>query len=220
MFRRLVDPWLAQRARLAGPNVSLWHDAIQSKRAGVPVITVSNHVDEWDDPAVLAALPLTEWNQRIRPFHSLGHCRSQTEESLYYRRFVQSHVLPVRVGDGIRQPALADAAAFLQSAGASDPWLHVFVEGAPDARSGTELRAPIKHGIARVILECQPVRPLILPFIHTPSARGTCVYPGRPIDGGVLMARMPADVPLAVMYFSLTRHLQDELEMLYKLVDY
>jgi hypothetical protein len=236
-----------KRWQYVGPWMEECRRRVAALSPGQPLVTVSNHVREWDDPLTLAMLPFREDNGRLLRHKSFGHAllSQGRSDSWMVDWMVKGHVLPITIGLGIRQPAISQAAEYLSSSTflysspsiysspfyspsttinpKGHPWVHVFVEGLPDVRSNDELRTPIKHGIARLLLECRPRRPLLLPFIFrhsTPSAmdndKVTEIAMGRPLDGGELVARLPHNCPEPLLWFALTRHIQRELQHCYR----
>ena len=195
--------------------------ALFHRPPGQPLLSFSNHTSTVDDPLVLAAMtPLSGHPMR----HILGAEEVVMGGTFAHQWFFTKagRVLPVRRGAGPFQPGL-DAAIHLMSTRAI--WLHIFVEGKVHPHS-QHLLTPIKHGIARVVLECKP-RPLLLPFVHTGMEhvkpygsmlprinKNVDVYVGEPIDSGRLVNTLPP-VSEPALYFGLTRHLQEILSSLY-----
>lgn len=192
--------------------------ALLHRPPGVPLITYSNHTSTLDDPVILAAL---------HPSFALRRYALAAEEVIYggspLHRWLLNSVgmtIPVRRGEGIGQPAIDTALHLLQAKAA---WLHIFVEGKVHPDSNT-LFTPIRHGIARLLLECAPIRPWIVPIVHRGMEHlkpfGTHIpklfkevdiHVGEIIDGGAVMNKLPP-FPEPVSLFALTQFFQIKLE--------
>jgi hypothetical protein len=204
-------------------NYELLRTALTNRPPGVPLITYSNHTCVLDDPLVMALLTPSMFSSGKYLRYTLGAeevCLGGT--FLHRWLFVKAgRVIPIRRGEGPFQPAMDQAIRILNQGN----WLHIFVEGKvyPDSSA---LHTPIKHGIARLILECRP-KPWIIPIVHTgmeqikpygskiPSVfKHVNIYIGKMIDGGDMVNRLP---PYAepVLYYAMTRYLERKLQKTY-----
>ncbi|PVU92496.1 hypothetical protein BB561_003797 [Smittium simulii] len=110
-----------------------------------PVLTFSNHISTFDDPAIWGVLPKTitqnpEYMRWTLAFFSMGQ------------------VIPTIRGAGIYQSAVDLAISLL----GYNKWVHIFPEGYVN-QNGTIDR--FKWGISRIILESDSV-PIIIPIFH------------------------------------------------------
>lgn len=214
--------------------------ALYHRPPGQPLITFSNHTSTLDDPLILSCMtpffpsyssPTSNCNRKGLFRYSLGAEEVCLGGSALHRWFFikAGRVIPVRRGEGPFQPAM-DTAIHLLCTQAI--WLHIFVEGkvnphpslhtTNDEKKSRNLLTPIRHGIARLIMETSP-RPLLLPFIHTGMERvkpfhaffprifqNVDVYFGEPIDSGKLVNRIPPASDPAI-YFALPKYLESIL---------
>lgn len=198
-------------------NIHILKKALFERPPGVPLITFSNHTSVLDDPLVVSLLTPSIFSNNFR--YALG-----AEEVILGGSFIHrwlftkaGRVIPIRRGEGPFQPAMDTAVQILNKGN----WLHIFVEGKVNPDS-SNLHTPIRHGIARFILECNP-KPLLLPIIHRGMEQvkpyGTYiprlfkhvdVHVGDIIDGGALFNRLPHYAE-PVLYHGITLFLQKKL---------
>ena len=204
-------------------NIEALRQVLANRPPGVPLITYSNHTCVLDDPLILALLTPSIFSTGKNLRYTLGAEEVCLGGSFLHRwLFIKAgRVIPIRRGEGPFQPAMDQAIRLLNQGN----WLHVFVEGKVYPDSST-LHTPIRHGIARLILECRP-KPWILPIVHTgmehikpygayiPSLlKQVDIYIGKMIDGGDMVNKLP---PYAdpVLYFAITRYLERKLQKTY-----
>jgi monolysocardiolipin acyltransferase len=204
-------------------NHKILTEALANRPPGVALITYSNHTCVLDDPLVLALLTPSIFSTGKYLRYALGAEEVCLGGSSFHRwLFMKAgRAIPIRRGEGPFQPAMDQAIRLLNQGN----WIHIFVEGKvyPDS---SKLHTPIKHGIARLILECRP-KPWILPIVHTGMEhikpyglyapkflKHVDIYIGNIIDGGEMVNRLP---PYAepVLYYALTRYLERKLQKTY-----
>eukprot|EP00741_Cyanophora_paradoxa_P000118 tig00000057_g113.t1 len=141
-------------------GIDKFMEAVHNRPAGVPLITVSNHITALDDPLVPGLL---------LPFQTIIDSKAVrwtlcATDRCFKNRFMTeffkyTKVLPVKRGAGLDQAGMGVA---LDKLNRGD-WLHVFPEG---TRSRDGQMGPIRLGIGRLVT-APVVPPIVLPFFMT-----------------------------------------------------
>ena len=172
----------------------------EARRAGQPLVTVSNHASTLDDPTLFCAmLPLRHFatesrHGRVRwTLCANDICHGSQRLSDF---FLAGKTLPIVRGAGPGQPILALVAQQLRAHG---DWLHVFPEGR--VRQDGQMN-PLKAGLAGVLCDLADTSPVVLPFHHrgmervmvaktqTPRINNRVrILVGEPIEMADLLAR-------------------------------
>ncbi|CAM6118175.1 unnamed protein product [Calypogeia fissa] len=153
---KLVTTFL-NRTRVYNKDTLL--DLVQSRPAGTPLVTVSNHMSTIDDPLMwgLKGLPiedpkLSRWTLAAEDICFTNHLFS------YFFRL--GKCLPVKRGAGIYQPHTNKALDVINGG----DWLHAFPEGKLSQEDGPLRR--LKWGVASLIARAD-VKPIVLPIAHS-----------------------------------------------------
>lgn len=139
-------------------NQHILHDAIGRRKAGVPLITISNHHSCFDEPGTwgLFDLRLVCSLKRARwPLTAHDICFTNLFLCWF---FMFGKAIPVIRGAGVYQKAV-DLCIEKLSHG---DWVHVFPEGKVNE---TKEAMRFKWGVGRMIYE-SPVLPIVIPIWH------------------------------------------------------
>lgn len=135
------------------------YKALQHRKPGQALITVSNHVAAMDDPLVSAAIVPSELifnrDQLRWTLCATDRCFKNPVVSTFFRTV---KVLPVERGAGLEQAGMQVAYSKVQKG----DWVHIFPEGkrSEDGRIGK-----VKRGIGRMVAAAD-IPPVVVPFIH------------------------------------------------------
>lgn len=218
-------------SRIRVDNAHILRRAIFNRPPGRPLITVSNHTSPVDDPLLWAAVltPIELLKVCLQSPSSTKRWTLGAEEIcftnyIFHSFFSLGRVIPISRGHGIEQPAMHDA---LLRLGKGD-WVHVFVEGKINVEEPKALAKPIRWGVGRLVLECEPP-PLIVPIVHLGMERvarfgkwgvgvgfDVDVRVGPVIDGGRLQSEV-GKVDLDIARTAITQYVEGRLDDLYEL---
>jgi monolysocardiolipin acyltransferase len=175
---KILVGWLNSLVVVEDRRYHAWLEAVRSRPARVPLITVANHESCCDDPPLMGGL--VPWDVAVDPHRMRwGICTQEMCFSPRYFSVVHAlagcgQALPIRRGGGVDQPLLYDIARQI----AAGCWVHVFPEGRVvqgsslgldplTTRSSEDLaiKGRLKWGVGKLIAH-SPVPPVILPFHH------------------------------------------------------
>ncbi|GAB2226222.1 hypothetical protein Droror1_Dr00022023 [Drosera rotundifolia] len=131
---------------------------VASRPAGVPLLTVSNHMSTVDDPVLWGFKGFPSTNAKLGRW-------VLTAEDICFRNTVLSYIfrlgkcIPINRGGGIYQENMNEALDRLNDGA----WLHAFPEGKVFQEDAPIRR--LKWGTASLIVRA-PVTPVVLPVIH------------------------------------------------------
>ncbi|EME29008.1 acyltransferase [Galdieria sulphuraria] len=138
------------------------HHWIESRPAGMPLLTVANHRSTMDDPFLVSSI--IPFRDLFRPqYVRWGFCAVDMcfTNPLFSRFFNNGKVLPIRRGCGLNQKEIYTAIGMLQKG----DWVHVFPEGKVCQKSLGLIRRGVGKMIA-VAKERLGFAPIIVPIYH------------------------------------------------------
>jgi monolysocardiolipin acyltransferase len=133
-------------------------DAVRTRalRGGSGLLTFSNHVSLFDDPLLVACFGPTKYDElRWVGADALNFFGGPVRASI----FGAGKCVPIVRGAGVDQLGLA----FLRERLRAGDWVHYFPEGGRTRDPAARLRASLKSGIGRLVVDASPVA---LAFVH------------------------------------------------------
>jgi len=128
-----------------------------------PLITVSNHISNLDDPICWGVLPINLLCSASTMRWTLGASNILFPNPVYGKFFELGKCIKIVRGDGIYQEGMNTVIDRLTEG----QWLHIYPEGRVN-QSGTLLY--FKWGVGRMVAECfrkTGIIPTVLPIYHT-----------------------------------------------------
>ncbi len=220
----LCKAYLRACTRLTVTNGEALLNAIHSRPAKKPLLTVANHTSTIDDPLMFGILPMSILFDSRRMRWSLGAKDIIFTNPLYTAFFSAGKVIPLERGGSIYQEAMERALGLLNSG----EWVHIFPEGSVQ-QAPPLLKDRLKWGVGRLVMESKEA-PILLPIVHkgfeSVKPLDGCIRPllqrieitiGEPIDTALMRAQLHASTRLSPdeRRAQATAYVRDQMQALY-----